>query len=193
MIFQETPIPGAFIVDLEKHEDERGYFGRVWCSKEFKGHGLNPNLVQANVSFNQKRGTMRGLHHQLPPHAETKLVKCMGGSIYDVIVDLREGSPKYCAWYGTELSAEKERCLYVPEGCAHGYVTLTDDARILYQVSESYHPESESGIRYDDPLFGIQWPVEISSVSEKDSSWPNYLPQKDLLEFVGAEEKSDSR
>ncbi len=193
MIFQETPIPGAFIVDLEKHEDERGYFGRVWCSREFKGHDLNPNLAQANVSFNRKRGTMRGLHHQLPPHAETKLFKCTGGSIYDVIVDLREDSPKYCTWYGVELSAEKERCLYVPEGCAHGYLALTDGTKILYYTSEDYSPELERGIRYDDPLFDIKWPVRISVVSEKDRSWPDYVPKEHLGDFIEAEQTGDSR
>jgi len=174
VIFTEIKLKGAYIVDLEKREDERGFFARGWCQNEFEAHGLAPRVVQANISYNKKRGTLRGMHYQLAPYEETKLVRCTRGALYDVIVDLRPTSPSYKQWFGVELSAENYKMLYVPEGFAHGFITLQDETEATYQVSQFYTPGSERGLRYNDPAFGIEWPVEVRVISEKDKSWPDY-------------------
>ena len=174
MEFSETPIAGALLIGVEPRSDERGFFARVWCEGEFDARALHARFVQANIAFSQRRGTMRGLHYQLPPHAEAKLVRCIQGRIFDVIVDVRPESSSYGRWYGTELSAENRRAVYVPDGCAHGYQTLTDGAEVFYLVSAQYEPDAEAGIRHDDPAFGIEWPLEVSVISEKDRDWSDY-------------------
>jgi len=177
MKFRETKLPGVFTIDLELHSDERGFFARSWCQKEFLDHGLNGNLVQCSVSLNSKKGTLRGMHYQAAPFAETKVVRCTAGSIYDVILDLRRQSPTFKQWFGAELRATKRRSLYVPEGCAHGFVTLADDSEVLYQMSEFYHPESSHGVRWNDPAFQIDWPQEIAVISERDRTYPDFEPK----------------
>lgn len=173
MIFEETRIRGAFILEVKKIEDERGFFARTWCQKEFESRGLNPTTVQSNLSFNKKRGTLRGLHYQVAPSEEAKLVRCTRGAIFDVAVDLRPDSPTYLEWVGAELTAENRRMLYVPEGCAHGYQTLKDDTEVFYQVSQFYSPEAERGARWDDPAIGIEWrDIGTCLVSDKDKNWP---------------------
>jgi dTDP-4-dehydrorhamnose 3,5-epimerase len=173
--FTETHIPGAFVVDLERREDDRGFFARAWDVDEFAQHGLSTRLVQANVSFNRAAGTLRGMHFQRAPHEEAKLIRCTRGAVYDVIVDLRPDSEMFKRWLGVELSAENGSALYVPEGCAHGYQTLTDGTETFYLVSESYAPESEGGVRWDDPAFGIAWPpADRRVISPKDASWPDF-------------------
>jgi dTDP-4-dehydrorhamnose 3,5-epimerase len=179
MRFTETRLKGAYVLDLERREDERGFFARTWCEDEFRQHGLNPRLVQCNISFNNRRGTLRGLHYQIAPHEEAKLVRCTMGAIYDVIVDLRQGSPTYMEWTGVELSAANRRSLYVPEGYAHGFQTLTDDAEILYHMSEFYAPGAGRGLRWNDASLGIHWPLAVSVVSEADSSYPDFYVERD--------------
>jgi len=175
VIFEQTRLQGAFLVDLERREDERGFFARTWCADEFADHGLVNRVVQANVSWNAKPGTLRGMHFQHPPHAETKLVRCTRGGIYDVIVDLRPDSETYKQWLGVELNAENRRALFVPEGFAHGYQTLVPDSEITYQVSAAYAPQAEGGVRWDDPAFGIEWPDAGNALlSDKDRSWPDF-------------------
>jgi dTDP-4-dehydrorhamnose 3,5-epimerase len=174
MIFQETMLKGAFIIELEKREDDRGFFARTYCRKEFETHGLNPNFVQANMSYNKSKGTLRGMHYQESPHEEAKLIRCTRGAIYDVIIDLRDDSPTYKKWIGVELTSENYKMLYVPEKFAHGFVTLEDNVEVAYQVSQFYAPGSENGIRYDDPSIGIIWPIEIRVISDKDNSWPDF-------------------
>ena len=177
MIFHETKLKGAFVIELDRQEDERGFFARAWCRKEFEAHDLNRNLVQANVSYNHKRGTLRGMHYQVAPYEETKLVRCFRGAIYDVIVDLRPDSPTYLQWFGVELTAENRRMLYVPEGFAHGFQTLEDDTEVFYQVSQFYTPAAERGARWDDPTFAIEWPAAKRRViSVKDQNWPLFSP-----------------
>lgn len=172
MRFEPTPLAGAYVVELELHTDERGFFAREWCEEEFGARGLATRMVQGNVSYNRRRGTLRGMHYQASPHEEAKLVRCRHGAIHDVIVDLRPGSASRLDWFGVELSSENRRALYVPEGFAHGYLTLADDSEVSYLVSASYHPAAERGIRYNDPAVGIAWPeLPITSVSEKDRSW----------------------
>jgi dTDP-4-dehydrorhamnose 3,5-epimerase len=175
MIFLETDVAGAMTVELEKREDDRGFFARAWCKREFEAHLLDPNLVQANLVMTKQQGTVRGLHYQVSPYEEAKLIRCIKGKIFDVVVDLRPGSPTYLQWVGVELSAENYRMMYVPRGCAHGYQTLTDCAETLYHVSEFFAPEAERGVRYDDPAFGIKWPLPVTAVSEKDKRWPDYV------------------
>jgi len=163
------------VLDLERREDERGFFARAWCAREFEEHGLNTRLVQVNVSFNELEGTLRGMHFQRAPHEEAKLIRCTQGAIYDVVLDLRPDSPTHKRWTAVELTADNRRMLYVPEGCAHGYQTLAPETETLYQVSEFYAPASEGGVRWDDPTFGIEWPATDSRVlSDKDASWPDY-------------------
>lgn len=175
MIFTETRLKGAFVIDLEPRQDERGFFARAWCRKEFEAHGLNPALVQANLSYNGKRGTLRGLHYQVAPHEEAKLVRCIKGAIYDVIADLRPDSATYLQWIGIELTQENRRMLYVPEGFAHGFQTLEHDTEVFYQVTEFYAPGAERGVRWDDPVLSVQWPdVEDRIVSSKDQTWPPF-------------------
>jgi dTDP-4-dehydrorhamnose 3,5-epimerase len=175
VIFEQTRLEGAFLVDLERREDERGFFARTWCADEFADHGLVNSVAQANVSWNAKQGTLRGMHFQHPPHAETKLVRCTRGAIYDVIVDLRSDSETYKQWLGVELTDENRRGLFVPEGFAHGYQTLVPDSEIIYQVSAAYAPQAEGGVRWDDPAFGIEWPDAGNALlSDKDRSWPDF-------------------
>ncbi|HXF64618.1 MAG TPA: dTDP-4-dehydrorhamnose 3,5-epimerase [Caldilineaceae bacterium] len=174
MIFTETKLRGAYIIDIAPRRDERGFFARTWCRREFEEHGLNPALVQANLSHNIRCGTLRGMHYQLPPYGETKLVRCVRGAIYDVIIDLRPDSPTFGQWVGVELTEDNYRMLYVPEQFAHGFQTLTDNADVAYQVSEFYTPGAERGIRYNDPAFAVQWPLAVTVISQKDQSWPDF-------------------
>lgn len=170
MIFTETRLLGAYIIELEPISDERGFFVRTWCAKEFKEHGLNANLVQCNLSYNAKRGTLRGMHYQIAPHEEAKIVTCIAGAVYDVIIDLRKESVTFLKWWAFELSADNRRMLYIPEGFAHGFQTLRDDTIVFYQMSEFYHPESARVIRWDDPFLAIQWPVASTILSAKDAN-----------------------
>ncbi len=174
MIFTPTTISGAYIIDLDKREDSRGFFARGWCAQEMRQQGLLERLVQANLSFNKKQGTLRGMHYQMAPKTEAKLIRCIRGALYDVIIDMRPGSPTQHHWMGIELTSENRRMLYVPESCAHGFLTLEDDTEALYLVSEFYAPECERGLRYNDPVFAIPWPGKVDVVSEKDLSWPDY-------------------
>lgn len=176
MIFRETGLGGAFIVELEKVEDERGHFARAWCVKEFEAHGISPRLVQCNISFNKKKGTLRGMHYQAPPHEEAKLVRCTRGALYDAIIDLRPCSPTFGEWTAVELSEGNGRMLYVPEGFAHGFQTLEDNTEVFYQMSEFYHPESARGVRWNDPAFGIEWPEDERTISERDAGYPDFAP-----------------
>jgi len=174
VIFEETELKGAFLVRLEKREDERGFFARSWCQSECEAHGLNPRVVQCNVSFNAHKGTLRGLHYQSVPHQEAKLVRCTAGAIYDVIVDLRPGSPDFRKHVVLTLSAANHDMLYVPEGLAHGFMTLEDNTEVFYQMSEFYSPESSKGVRWNDPAFGILWPSTPSVISDRDQSYADY-------------------
>lgn len=172
MIFTETKLTGAFIVDLEPRGDDRGFFARAFCQREFEAHGLKPQIAQANISFNYRKGTVRGMHFQFPPAAETKFVRCSRGAIVDVIVDLRPESPTYLQHVAVELTAGNRRGLYVPERFAHGYQVLEDDTETTYQVGEFYTPSAESGIRYSDPRLAIDWPLPVTDMSPKDQAWP---------------------
>ncbi len=177
MTFRETELAGAFVLELERHADQRGFFARSFCREEFSARGLDPAVVQCNVSFNLKRGTLRGLHYQAEPHAENKLVRCPRGGIYDVIVDGRPESPTYRRWLAVELSARNQRQLYIPKGFAHGFQTLEDETEVFYQMSEYHHPEAARGMRWDDPQLAIVWPpCPQRIISERDLSF-EYLPQ----------------
>ena len=172
MIFQETKLKGAFIVELDKHEDERGFFARAFCAREFEEHGLCTQMVQANLSFSQKKGTLRGMHYQVPPASEPKFIRCVSGAVWDVIVDMRPDSPTYLEHIGVELSAENRKAIYVPDMFAHGNQALTDNAELLYLMGEYFTPGCARGLRYDDPALGIQWPQPVSVILEKDMAWP---------------------
>lgn len=174
MKFIETELAGAVIVEIEKLEDDRGFFSRTWCQREFDQRGLESSVAQANASFNYRKGTLRGMHYQAEPYGETKLIRCTQGAIYDVIIDLRLNSPTYLKWIGIELSAENFRMLFVPKMFAHGFQTLEDNSVVSYQVGQFYTPGAERGVRYDDPTFEIKWPLAISVISEKDKNWPNH-------------------
>ena len=176
MLYTQTKLRGAFIIDVERIVDERGFFARSWCQREFAERGLDARLVQCSVSYNARKGTLRGLHYQLPPFAETKLVRCTRGAIYDVIVDLRHDSPTFLEWAGAELNADNRRALYVPKGFAHGFLTLEDDTEVFYQMSEFYAPAYARGVRWNDPLFGIEWPGPVSTLSEKDQRYEDCHP-----------------
>jgi len=171
MIFRETELSGVFVVEPEIIEDDRGFFACSWSPAEFESHGLNPRLVQCNISFNKVKGTLRGMHFQIKPHEEAKLVRCTQGAIYDVAVDLRSDSRTRYGWVAVELTRDNHRMLYIPEGFAHGYQTLTDGAEIFYQMSEHYHPESARGVRWDDPALGIHWPLAVSVIAERDANY----------------------
>ncbi len=171
MIFTETELAGAFIVDLARHEDNRGFFARVFCQQEFEAHGLKPLVAQANIGSNRYRGTLRGMHFQFPPAAETKYVRCVRGAVLDIIVDLRPESPTYLRHTAVELSAKNQRGIYIPERFAHGYQTLEDDTDTIYMVGEFYSPGVEGGLRHDDPMLGLQWPLPVEQISEKDRAW----------------------
>jgi dTDP-4-dehydrorhamnose 3,5-epimerase len=174
MIFHKTKLAHVLEINLELNSDERGFFARSWCQKEFEYQGLNPKVVQCNVSFNSRKGTLRGMHYQDTPYQEAKLVRCGRGSIYDVVVDLRPQSPTFKDWIAVVLTAEKRNMLYVPEGCAHGFLTLEDDSEVCYQMSEFYHAELSRGVRFDDPAFQIIWPDEVEVISERDRTYPNF-------------------
>ncbi|MBC8555972.1 MAG: dTDP-4-dehydrorhamnose 3,5-epimerase [Candidatus Brocadiales bacterium] len=174
MKFNPTLLSGAFIVEPEFHEDERGGFSRSFCRKEFEDMGLNPNIAQCNISFNKKKGTLRGMHYQVGHHAEAKLVRCTKGSIYDVIIDLRPEMPEFKKWFSVELSAENQKMLYIPEGFAHGFQTLTDNTEIFYQMSGFYFPDSARGVRWDDPCFNIKWPDDNRIISQKDLDYSDF-------------------
>lgn len=173
MIFNPTSLHGAYTIDLEKRGDDRGFFARVFCEKEFGDHRLAKHFVQVNNSLSSKKGTLRGMHFQLPPFAEVKVLRCLKGALYDVIVDLRPDSPTFKKWFGAELTAENRRMMYVPQGFAHGLLTLTDETEVLYFVSAFYSPERERGLRYNDPAIGVVWPIEPVEVSQKDRNWPD--------------------
>lgn len=175
MLFQPTSLAGAYVIDLQKIEDERGFFARSWCVHEFAEHDLDTRLVQCNISFNKAQGTVRGMHYQAPPFAETKLVRCTQGAIYDVIIDLRPTSPTFLQWLGVVLSAENRALLYVPQGFAHGFQTLVDNTEVFYQMSEFYAPEAAHGLRWDDPNVKVQWPLPITVMSLKDQSYPDLV------------------
>ena len=174
MMFQETPLAGAFVLTPELLHDDRGFNARAWCQREFDSHGLVSSVVQLNTIVNHRRGTLRGLHYQAAPAAQAKLFRCVRGSVFDVIVDLREESATYGQWFSIELSAGTRRMLYVPRRFAQGFITLEDDTELLYQVSAFHAPECERGIRYDDPAFGIEWPIPPSVISDKDTRWPDF-------------------
>ena len=174
MIFTETKLKGAFVIDMEPIEDERGLFARSWCREEFEANGLNPQLTQCNISFNNKKGTLRGMHFQKPPHEEAKLVRCTQGAIFDVIIDLRPDSSTCKQWVGEELTAKNRKMLYIPEGFAHGFLTLEDATEVFYQMSTSYVPDSASGILWDDPTLNIHWPEQPQIISQRDQSYPDF-------------------
>ena len=172
MIFTETGLAGAVVVDLERKADDRGFFARTFCRGEFAAAGLEPLVEQCNLSYNHRAGTLRGMHFQVAPATEAKLVRCTAGAIVDVIVDVREGSPTYLQSFSVELTAENRRALYVPPMFAHGYQTLVDGAEVTYQVSEAYTPGTERGLRHDDPRLGLTWPLPVTVLSDKDAAWP---------------------
>jgi dTDP-4-dehydrorhamnose 3,5-epimerase len=171
MKFLETKLKGAYVVEIEPIADQRGFFARSWCQQEFRDRGLNSNLVQCNISFNIKKGTLRGMHYQVAPHEEAKLVRCTQGSIYDVIIDIRPESVTFKSWFGIELNAVNRKMLYIPEGFAHGFQTLENNTEVFYQMSEFYHPSGARGIRWDDPEFQIKWRLEHKIISERDLSY----------------------
>lgn len=175
MIFNKTDLEDAYIIDLEKLGDQRGFFARAYCKDEFNERNIKLPVVQANVSYSRDKGTLRGMHYQTAPNEEAKLVRCTKGSIYDVIIDVREDSPSFKKWIGVELNEQNHRMLYVPEGFAHGFITLDDDAEVTYQVSEFYTPGAERGIRWNDPVFSIDWPVDVKVISEKDKNWSDFV------------------
>jgi len=175
MIFIETLLKGAYIIELDRREDERGFFARAWCRNEFEAHGLVPRILQSNLSFSRKAGTLRGMHYQAPPFEESKVVQCIKGTLYDVIIDLRPDSPTFKKWIAVELAEDNNLMLYAPRGFAHGFMTLRDNTKAFYHVSEFYSPGSERGIRWDDPQFAIEWPRrENLVISEKDRNWPDW-------------------
>jgi dTDP-4-dehydrorhamnose 3,5-epimerase len=174
MIFTPLPLDGAYLIDLEKKDDERGFFARAFCEREFSDHGLVSHFCQVNNSFSPHRGTLRGMHYQLAPKAETKLVRCIRGVFHDVILDLRRGSPTFGESFGTELTAENRRMMYVPKGFAHGFLTLADETEVFYFVDEFYAPETERGVRYNDPVFKLQWPIAPTAISGKDREYRDF-------------------
>jgi dTDP-4-dehydrorhamnose 3,5-epimerase len=174
MLFTPTKIPGAFLIDIERRVDQRGYFARAFCQREYEAAGLNPRIAQVNWSSNSLKGTLRGVHFQIPPSQEAKVVCCTRGALYDVVLDLRQDSDSYRTWIAAELTSENRRMFYIPEGCAHGFQTLADETEVLYLMSEFYSQGHACGIRYDDPAFDIEWPLEVMCISNADKSWPRY-------------------
>ena len=175
MIFLPTPLPGGYVIELDRRNDDRGYFARTWCKREFQQIGLNDSLVQCSVSHSQRRGTLRGMHWQAEPHGEVKIVRCTRGAIFDVIIDLRPESPTYMLHLGVELTAESGRALYIPDGVAHGFVTLEDATEVFYQMSAFHEPASARGVRWNDPAFDIEWPVTNPILHPRDSAYPDYV------------------
>ncbi len=174
MIFTETFLKGAYVIELDRREDERGFFARSFCEKEFAEHGLETRVAQCNVSFNRRKGTLRGMHYQVEPFAEAKLVRCTMGGIYDAIVDLRRGSPTFKKSFGVELTALNRRMLYIPRDFAHGFQTLADDSEVFYQMSQVYSAEHARGVRWNDPAFGINWPADERIINERDKNYPDF-------------------
>jgi len=174
MIFTEMALKGAYLVEPEELKDERGFFARTWCRRDFESHGLNPQVAQCSISFNTKKGTLRGLHFQTQPYEEAKLVRCTRGAIYDVIVDVRPHSPTLTQHVGVILSSENRKMLYIPEGCAHGFLTLDDNTEVAYQISEFYAPDHARGYRWNDPAFNIAWPIEVRVISDRDRNYPDF-------------------
>jgi len=179
MIFTESPLAGAYLLDMSRHEDERGFFARSFCADEFAAHGFGGVMRQCSVSYNAAKGTLRGMHFQAPPHDEEKLVRCTAGAIFDVIVDLRSGSPTRRRWFGAELSAANRRSLFIPKGFAHGFISLADASEVFYMISEPYLPEFSRGIRWDDPALGIEWPLAPAVMSARDAAHPLLGPLPD--------------
>jgi dTDP-4-dehydrorhamnose 3,5-epimerase len=184
MRFIPTKLKDAYIIEPEQLEDERGFFARTWCQQEFSDRGLDANLVQCSISFNKKKGTLRGMHFQLPPFAETKLVRCTQGAIYDVIIDLRQDSETFLQWMGVELTAENRKALYVPKGFAHGFQTLEYNTEVFYQISEFYAPECSGGLRWDDPTFNITWQQPVSVISTKDQNYEDYTASQFSIQLA---------
>jgi dTDP-4-dehydrorhamnose 3,5-epimerase len=174
MVFAEAGLPGVYEIQIDPKPDERGFFARTWCHDEFASNGLDSQLVQCSLSYNTKKGTLRGMHFQAPPHAETKLVRCTRGSIYDVVLDLRQESKAYRRWIGVQLTAEKRNALYIPKGCAHGFLTLEDNTEVFYQMSDFYDANSSRGVRWNDPAFGIVWPAKVEMISPRDANYPDF-------------------
>ena len=174
MKFKEAPLKGAYIVDPEREADERGFFARTWDQQEFEAHGLNPRLAQCSISFNARKGTLRGMHYQAKPYDEAKLVRCTMGAIYDVLIDLRPDSPTFKRWTEVELAADSWKMVYIPEGFAHGFLTLKDRTEVFYQMSQVFVPASARGVRWDDPAFGIQWPIPVEVISDRDRNYPDF-------------------
>jgi dTDP-4-dehydrorhamnose 3,5-epimerase len=181
VIFTATKLKGAFVIEPERLEDERGFFARTWCQKEFQAHGLNERLAQCSISYNRREATLRGMHYQIAPHQEAKLVRCTRGSIYDVIIDLRRDSPTFTQYIAVVLTADNRKALYVPEGFAHGFQTLSEDSEVFYQISEFYAPDCSRGIRWDDPTFAINWPRAERIISERDRSYPDFVAENALV------------
>ena len=179
MNFKETKLKGVYLIELEKNKDERGFFARSFCRNEFYSHGIKFNIAQCSISFNKTKGILRGMHYQPSPYGEAKLVSCIKGKIYDVVLDLRKGSATYCKWQALELSEKSYQILYIPKGLAHGFQTLENNSAVYYQISEFYHPECARGIRWDDPLFSIKWPLKLKMISAKDKTYP--LFKKNIL------------
>lgn len=173
MIFTPTPVPGAYVIEPERREDERGFFARTWCARDFEAEGLNPHLAQCSISYNVRRGTLRGMHYQVSPFEEVKLIRCTRGAIFDVIVDLRPASTTFTRYFSKELTADNRAMLYVPAGCAHGFMTLEDDTEVFYQMSQMFHPAHARGVRWNDPVFGIEWPNLPPIMLERDRSYPD--------------------
>jgi len=174
VIFSPTPVEGAYTIEPEKRGDDRGFFARSFCAKEFGAHGLETKFVQANNSFTAKKATLRGMHYQLPPAAEVKIVRCLRGAFYDVVLDIRPDSPSFGHFFGAELTADNRLMMYVPRGCAHALLSLKDDSEALYLVSDFYAPDHERGVRFDDPKFAIPWPLKPQEISAKDAAWPDF-------------------
>jgi dTDP-4-dehydrorhamnose 3,5-epimerase len=181
MLYHETLLPGCYVIEPERIQDQRGYFARVWCKKELEQHGLKAEMLQSNLGFSQRKGTLRGLHYQKDPHAEVKVVRCTRGAIFDVVVDLRPQSPTHKEWFGVELTEGNGKMLYVPEGCAHGYLTLLDNTEMYYHTSSIFDRDSAFGVRYNDPAFEIKWPIKAEVISEQDAKWPNYESSTEKL------------
>ncbi|ALA59800.1 dTDP-4-dehydrorhamnose 3,5-epimerase [Nitrospira moscoviensis] len=184
MLFHKTPLEGCYVIEPERIQDHRGFFARVWCRLELEQHGLKADVMQSNVGFSVRKGTLRGLHYQTGPHAEVKVVRCTRGAMFDVVVDLRPQSPTYTRWFGVELTPDNGKMIYVPEGFAQGYVTLADDTEMNYHTSKLFHRESAIGVRFDDPAFGIEWPVEIAVISDQDKKWPDYKSRQQSYQPV---------
>lgn len=174
MLFIETRLPGVFEIHLEPHPDDRGFFARTWCQKEFEKQGLNPKLLQCNLSFNDRQGTLRGMHYQIPPFSEAKLVRCTSGALYDVVLDLRPHSPSFRQWVGITLTSANRKAVYIPVGCAHGFITLEDRTEVFYQMSEIYAADSARGVRWNDPAFKIVWPTMPQIISDRDRTYPDF-------------------